>query len=218
MPSIPKRVADRLCTTAKRFQVVLSAASAAKSRDVNESDTAIIVTDLLGEMFGYDKYSEVTSEFAIRGTSCDLAVKLDGKPQFLAEVKAIGLELKDAHVKQAVDYAANQGIEWVVLTNGVHWKVFKVVFGKPIDQELVCELDFLALDPKDDDQLARVYVLTKEGWVKEVLSDLHQQNQILNKFVIAALVSSEPVLDVIRRELKRVSPDVKINTEQIQQV
>ena len=44
----------------------------------------------------------------IRRTFCDLAVKLDGTLEFLVEVKALGLELKDQHMKQAVDYAANQ--------------------------------------------------------------------------------------------------------------
>jgi hypothetical protein len=37
------------------------------------SDTVIIVTDVLAEVFGYDKYSELTAEFAISGTYCDLA-------------------------------------------------------------------------------------------------------------------------------------------------
>jgi predicted type IV restriction endonuclease len=37
------------------------------------------------------------------------------------------LELKDAHAKQAVDYAANLGVEWVALTNGQMWKVFRVI-------------------------------------------------------------------------------------------
>jgi hypothetical protein len=36
--------------------------------------------------------------------------------------------------------------------------------------------------------------------------------------MIAAVASSEPVLDVMRRELKRMSPDVKITNEQIQEM
>src|SRR4051812_28148025 len=104
--AIPSRVSERLSAGIKRFQPILSAA---KSRDVNESDTSMIVTDVLADVFGYDKYSEVTRELCIRGTFCDLATRIDGKFQMLIEVKAIGLELKDAHVKQAVDYAANQG-------------------------------------------------------------------------------------------------------------
>jgi len=47
---------------------------------------------MLAEIFGYDKYSEVTRELAIRGTYCDLATRIDGKFQMLIEVKAIGAE------------------------------------------------------------------------------------------------------------------------------
>ena len=110
---------------------------AAKARDVGESDTVTIVTDMLADVFGYEKYSEITSEYSIRGTFCDLATKIDGTLQTLIEVKAIGLELKDSHVKQAVDYAANQGVDWVLLTNGISWRVYHIIFAKPIDQELV---------------------------------------------------------------------------------
>src|SRR4051794_37727228 len=116
MPTIPKKVNERLVAGLKKFQPVVSAS---KARDDGEADTVMIVTDMLGEVFGYDKYAEVTAEHAIRGTFCDLAITLDGTVQALIEVKAIGLELKDPHVKQAVDYAANKGVDWVILTNGV---------------------------------------------------------------------------------------------------
>jgi len=102
MQAIPRKVTERLGVALKKFQPILSAS---KARDDGEADTVMIVTDMLAELFGYDKYSDVTAEYAIRGTYCDLATKLDGTLQTLVEVKAIGLELKDAHVKQAVDYA-----------------------------------------------------------------------------------------------------------------
>jgi len=57
--AITSRVSERLAAGVKRFQPILSAA---KSRDVNESDTSMIVTDVLADVFGYDKYSEVTRE------------------------------------------------------------------------------------------------------------------------------------------------------------
>jgi len=53
----------------------------------------------------------------------------------LIEAKAINIELKDAHVKQAVDYAANEGITWVVLSNGAVWRLYCLKFGKPIDKD-----------------------------------------------------------------------------------
>jgi hypothetical protein len=212
MPNIPKRVEDRLATGLRKFQSVLAAA---KSRDVNESDTVVILNDVFADVFGYDKYLEVTSEFSIRGTFCDLALKLDGKIAALIEAKAVGIELKDQRVKQAIDYAANQGVDWVVLTNSIQWRIYKVVFAKPIDQELVCEFDFLRLDPKNEDDVRMLFLLTKEGWTKSAVEDFHQQKQALSRFFVGATMLSEPVLAAVRRELKRVSPEVRIDVEQI---
>ena len=73
--SIPKKVSERLVSGIKKYQPILTAA---KDRDVGETDTVTIIKDMLAEIFGYDKYSELTSEYAIRGTYCDLAIKLDG--------------------------------------------------------------------------------------------------------------------------------------------
>lgn len=215
MPSIPKKVAERLAAGIKRFQPILAAA---RARDVGESDTVTIIKDMLAEVFGYDKYAEITSEYSIRGTFCDLATKLDGSLQTLIEVKAIGLDLKDSHVKQAVDYAANQGVDWVLLTNGVTWRVYHIVFAKPIDQELVVDIDFCSLNHKSQSDLELLYLWCKEGWVRSVLGDYRTQKQALSRFFLGATILSEPVLDVIRRELRRASPEVKIDNEQIRAV
>jgi len=211
--AIPARVVERLASGVKRFQPILSSA---RARDVNESDTSMIVTDVLADIFGYDKYSEVTRELCIRGTFCDLATRIDGKFQMLIEVKAIGLELKEAHVKQAVDYAANQGIEWVALTNGNFWKVFRVVFAKPIDADLVLDIDLLALNPKNAGDLESVYLLTRESMLKSGLYAYHDHLQATNKFYLAAVVLSDPVLDTVRRELRRLS-DAKIEVEELRE-
>jgi hypothetical protein len=215
MATVPSKVAERLVAGLKRFQPVLLAA---KSRDVGESDTVTIVVDILAEIFGYDKYSEITSEYVIRGTYCDLATKIEGALQSLIEVKAIGLELKEAHVKQVVDYAANQGIDWVVLTNGSYWRFYKVTFTKPIAHELVVDIDFCSLNPKSAKDIEALYLFCKEGWIKSVLGDYHSQKQALSRFFLGAMVLTDPVLEVVRRELRRVSPDVKINIEEIRTV
>jgi len=212
MPQVPNKVAERLAAGIKRFQPILASA---KSRDVGESDTVIIVTDMLSEVFGYDKYSEITSETSIRGTWCDLAIKIDGTIEFLIEVKAIGVELKDAHTKQAVDYSANQGTDWVLLTNAEIWRVYKVTFAKPIDSELVLEINFSQLNPKKSSDVELLFHLTREGWLKSALGEFQAQKQALSRFFLGAMVLSNPVLEVIRRELKRLSPDVRIDLEQI---
>lgn len=215
MATIPKKAAERIVAGLKRFQPILASA---KARDVGESDTVTIITDMLADIFGYEKYSEITSEYAIRGTYCDLAIKLDGALQTLIEVKAIGIDLKDAHVKQAVDYAANQGVDWVLLTNGITWRVYHIVFAKPIAHELVIDIDFCALSARSTSDMELLYLWCKEGWQRSVLGEFHTQKQALSRFFLGAMILTPAVLDVIRRELRRVSPDVKIETEQIRNV
>jgi hypothetical protein len=92
MANIPQKVENRLISGIKRFQPIVAAS---KSRDDGEADTVMIITDILADVFGYDKYSEITAEFAIRGTYCDLAIKIDNSVRVLLEAKAIGIELKD---------------------------------------------------------------------------------------------------------------------------
>lgn len=215
MASIPKKVAERLVSGLKRYQPILAAA---KARDVGETDTVTIIKDMLADVFGYDKYSELTSEYAIRGTFCDLAVKLDGKLSTLIEVKAIGIDLKEQHVKQAVDYAANQGVDWVLLTNGNRWCVYHVLFTRPIQTELVVDIDFSVLSARSEADIELLYLWCKEGWQRSALGDFHTQKQALSRFFLGAMVLSDSVLEVIRRELRRVSPDVRIDIEQIRTV
>jgi hypothetical protein len=57
MGAISKRVVDRLVAGIKRYQPILADA---KARDVGEADTVTITKDMLADVFGYDKYSEVT--------------------------------------------------------------------------------------------------------------------------------------------------------------
>jgi hypothetical protein len=57
--------------------------------DVSESDTVVIIVDMLADVLGYKKYSEITTEHSVRGTYVDLAVKVGNDVQFLIEAKAI---------------------------------------------------------------------------------------------------------------------------------
>lgn len=213
--SVPKKVSDRIASRLKNFQSVLAAQ---KARDVSEADTVTIIKDLLSEVFGYDKYSELTSEHAIRGTYCDLAVKIDGRLAFLIEVKAIGLELKDAHTKQAVDYAANQGCEWVILSNGVDWILYHVLFRKPIDKQEVARVNLLTANPKSEKDLEMLYLMTREGFAKSALAEYRDRMDATSRYMLAAILcESESIVSAIRREVRRTS-DLIVEPEVIVQI
>lgn len=208
--AIPKKVSDRISLNLKRFQGILSDA---KSRDISESDTVVILGDMLAELLGYKKYTEITTEFAIRGTYVDLAVKVGNDIRFLIEAKAINVDLKDNHVKQAIDYGANHGIEWVVLTNGAIWQVYKIHFKQPIDKSLIFEVDLLNTNPKNAQLLECFGTLSREGFTQSSMTAFFQQQQATSKFSLAALLTSENVLAALKKELKKLSPTIKIDDE-----
>ena len=212
MFKIPKKVSDRFKKTVPRFQKVLAIA---KDRDVNESDTVAILNDILGEVFGFDKYLEVTSEFAIRSTYCDLAIKVDGKTQFLIEAKAIGIELKETHVKQAIDYGANHGVQWVVLTNGLDWRVYRIRFEQPINFDLVFSFDFTTLSASTQKDQVMLYTLSKEGLAKEVRELFYEKVQSVNRYVIGQLIVADPVTSVIRRELRKLADGMQVDMDEV---
>jgi hypothetical protein len=212
MLKIAKKVVDRISSNLKMYQAV---AQSHKSKDVSEADTVTLVKDILAYCFGYDKYQELTSEQQIRGTFCDLAVKIDGKIKYLIEVKAAGVDLNESHLRQAVSYGANQGIEWVVLTNAVEWRLHRIKFGQPIDHEEVSSFNFLQVSPKKEDDLNKMFLLCREGISSGAMGAYHQYTQVLNRFTIAQILLAESVVNVIRKELKKLFPDVKIDQEQI---
>jgi hypothetical protein len=207
--SVSQKVETRISTELKRYQSILANA---KQRDVSENDTVIIIADMLSDIFGYDKHQHVTTEYAIRGTYVDLAVVVDDKIRFLIEVKAIGISLKDAHVKQAIDYGANKGVEWVVLTNGATWRVYKIYFSQPIEKSLIFEIDALSANPKSADLVECFGILSREGFSKDSMSELLQQKQVTSRYAIAAVLLSDSILDELRRELRRISPGLKVDT------
>jgi predicted type IV restriction endonuclease len=210
--AMPKRVADRIKSGLRTFKRVLADAQAA---DRSEQDTVTIVTDMLADVFGYDKYAELTGEYAIRGTFCDLAVKVDDKIRYLVEVKAVDKSLKENHLRQATDYAAKEGIEWVVLTNGIEWQAYRMIFEQPVRFEHVFTIDVLAGNAELTEM---VYMLSREGIVKSALDEYHEQRQILNRHMVAAVVLSEPVIKVVRRELRAMASKMKIDVDEVQQI
>lgn len=209
---IPKKVQDRLVAGLRRYQPIVRSLA---ERDISEADTVTVIKDMLSEIFGYDKYVELTSEQQIRGTFCDLAIKVEGKVHYLAEVKSAGTSLNDNHLRQAVNYGAHQGIEWIILTNAIIWKVYRIKFGQPIDwQEVYC-FDMGQISARSADDLGKLCMLCRESVSTDALQDYHRQAQILNRYVVAELLLSEPMIGLLRREFRRLFNGLKASDEEL---
>lgn len=212
MFNIPKKLTERAVATLKNFQRI---AESHRTRDVSEADTVTLVKDILADLLGFDKYTELTSEQQIRGTYCDLAVKIDLAIRFLIEVKAAGVDLNDNHLRQAINYAANQGIEWVALTNALQWRLYRIKFAQPIDAEEVVSFDLTALNVRNEDDLRRLFLFSREGLFADAMNLYHQHAAILNPYTVAQIVTQEACVGVIRRELRRLFPDIRVTPDEL---
>ena len=121
-------------------------------------------------------------------------------------------------MKQVVDYAANEGVDWVLLTNGITWTVFRVSFTKPISREQVVQLNFPSLNHRNAADMQSLFLLSREAIKKSALPEYHEQVQATDRFLLGALIVSDPVVNAIRREVKRISPGINVDLDEIQRI
>src|SRR5882757_1273721 len=92
-------------------------------RDANEGDTRLLVTDFLCEGLGFDKYEDLTTEYQVKRCTQKLGIR---------------------QLRQVQMYAVNEGVEWMILTNGQVWQVWHLTGGLPVVVDLALEIDLLS--------------------------------------------------------------------------
>lgn len=121
---------------------------------LKEYPTRTIFIDPMLDALGWDVRDpdEVQLEHAtVDGKSVDYAMKVNRKVVLHLEAKQLGDPLDDVKsITQVVGYAANDGIEWCVLTNGVRYKVYKASEKASAPDKLLFEV---SIDPDDSDGL-----------------------------------------------------------------
>jgi len=215
MPGTPKRFADRAKRNLRRYQKILSSA---RSRDVNESDTVVIVSDMLTDILGYDKYKDVTTELAIRGTFCDLAIKNGSRTQYLIEVKSIDTDLRENHLRQAIDYGTREGVEWVLLTNGAVWQAHRIRFEQPIAHDMAFTIDLLDPDAKPAEITDLFYLISKEAGTCSEIDNYWKHKEATSRYVIAQVLLEDGVLSIVRRQLRSLFKGLKVSATDIEKV
>jgi hypothetical protein len=169
---------------------------------MNSIDTGDIVRAMLGDMLGYDPFFDVTSEASVRGPHADHAVLLDNQLRFLLIVKAIGSVPHAAHLLRLSGTNLPTYAEWAVATNADIWACYRLGIGPDRHPELVLRVSLLD-NSTFDDKLTAFAMLSKEGLQQNALVDHWEQNRALNPGRIAAMLLSDELLNLLRRELQR---------------
>ena len=169
--------------------------------ELDESGTRIMVNTMLTGLLCYKALEEIRTEYMIKGTYADYVVQIDGKRHMLVEVKALPLALSDKHLRQAVNYAANEGIEWAMLTNGRILQLYRVLFEQPIEAKLVFDIDLSNQEAIKKNAECLQY-LHKESVIKDGLDDLWNHFIATEKTTIASLVLSRDGIAFLAKQLR----------------
>src|ERR1044071_4889290 len=169
--------------------------------ELDESGTRLMINSFLSEILDYLPIEEIKTEYMIKGTYADYVIQINGVRHFLVEVKAHSLQLSDKHLRQTINYGANEGIEWALLTNGRAFDFYKILFNKPIESRKIFSVDLSdGNNLKQDIELLQY--LHKDSIVKKGLKLLWNRCEALDPLNIAGVIYSKDVLNAIKKLIK----------------
>lgn len=188
---------------------------ALKERDAVEADTRTFVTDLLVDGLGYDKYEDLTAEYQVKGEFADIGIRVDKKLLAFVEIKRITQDLKEQHLRQAKTYAANEGVSWIILTNGRIWQVYHISNNTPIEHTLLFEVDLLS-DSTPSAKIEKLWMISRNALKRGALNELWKAESALQDSVLAKALLSTNVQKHIRAEIRRITSEL-VDAERLKQ-
>jgi predicted type IV restriction endonuclease len=201
LPKWESDARDRLRASIRRFSKPLADMI---QRDANEGDTRLLVTDFLCDALGFDKFEHLTTEYLVKGEFADYGIRLDKQLVAFLEVKRVTTKLGVKHLRQVEMYAVNEGVEWIILTNGNEWQVYHLTGGLPITIDLVMTVSLLDEAPLSE-KVNQLFYLTRESLRRRQIDDLWLARRATSPKSLGSAILSEPVVTAIRKELRRAT-------------
>ncbi|MDO4870949.1 MAG: type I restriction enzyme HsdR N-terminal domain-containing protein [Candidatus Saccharibacteria bacterium] len=172
--------------------------------NADESTARLMVNNFLNSVLGYTLIDEIKTEHMIRGTYVDYVIQLNKKIQFVIEAKATSIDLNDRHLKQAIDYAVNEGVDWAILTNGRYVELHRVIFEKPIRSQKIFSYDLSNLATIRT-AAKHIVFLTKRAVIKGELETYWKRFDALTYDNMKKAVKSPEVIRSLRLQIKKKS-------------
>jgi hypothetical protein len=192
--AVPNTEASR-CSGGKKMNSIISCIQSLRMKldkhrkgDLKEYPTRTIFIDPLLQALGWDVRDPDEAELeypTIDGKSVDYAPKINRKPVLFIEAKPLNDPLIDVKsITQVVGYAANAGVEWCILTNGVTYKVYRSTEKAKAPDKLLFQI---SLDPKEvegmsiqqvGEQFAR---FSRDAMARGLLDEIGEQVFITGK-------------------------------------
>ncbi|MFL1378302.1 MULTISPECIES: hypothetical protein [unclassified Nocardiopsis] len=171
-------------------------------RDANEGDTRLLVADFFSVALNFSKYHDLTTDYRTGGESNDYAIVLDGELFAPVEVRGIGQELDLRNIRMARRLAAQEGAEWVFLTNGRVWRVYHLrPEGSGVRPVVVVDADLSDPDAYHRN-LDQLFHITREAVVHGRLDALRRWREAVEAAPLSGVVTEDSVVAAVLSELR----------------
>ncbi len=170
-------------------------------KELDESGTRIMINRFLSDVLGYKQLEEIKTEYMIKGTYADYVIQVNTDRHFLVEVKALSFQLSEKHLRQVVNYGANEGIEYALLTNGRNFEFYKILFEQPISSRLIFSLDLSDMAGLKN-AVGHLQHLHRDSVVKNKFRPLWNKCEATDPYNIAGIICSDAVLKCIKKMIR----------------
>jgi hypothetical protein len=174
------------------------------ARDANEGDTRMLVNRMLTDVLGYDEFSELTTEYAVKGEFADYGIRIDRDLVAFVEVKRVATKLGAKQLRQAEMYAVNEGVEWIILTNGAEWRAYHLSGGLPVEIDLALDVNLVG-DSTGAQKAEQLFYLSRESLKRRQIDDVWKEKRATSPKSLASVVTSPAVAEAVRKELRRTT-------------
>lgn len=174
------------------------------SRDANEGDTRMLVNRMLTDVLGFDEFSDLTTEYAVKGEFADYGIRIDRDLVAFVEVKRVATKLGAKHLRQAEMYAVNEGVEWIILTNGADWRAYHLTGGLPVEIDLALDVNLVGEESLGQ-KAGQLFYLSRESLKRRQIDELWKARRATSPKSLARVLDSDAVTEAIRKELKRAT-------------
>lgn len=171
-------------------------------RDANDGDTRLLVADFFDVGLNFSKYRDMTTEYRTGGDSIDYAIMLEGSLFAPVEVRRIGQDLDLRNIRVSRRLAADEGAEWIYLTNGRVWRVYHLRPDgdghRPIP---VVDIDLLDQDAYDRN-VDGLFHMTRDAVEHGRLDALRRWREAADAGPVARTLLSDEVVAAVRGRLR----------------
>ncbi len=98
------------------------------------------------------------------------------------------------------------------------WEIHRVTLDEKVQSDKLFTIDFTDINPRQKEQQELLFLLCKAGVQKDLIDDFYQYRQSVNRYTIGALLTSDAVTNVVRRELRKLKPGIKVEANEISEL